>query len=182
MKCEGEGCQNEATVSETLIRGGKRVERHLCEECARKQGIAVQSHAPINELLAKFVMQQAAAQEAKQQQQEKALACPRCGTTWAKFRQGGLLGCAGCYEVFEDVLAPLIDRAQSIPDEERSRHVGKTPRRAGKDPISIARSAASVRRELTEAVQSEQYERAATLRDELRRLGPGPGGAQEPSP
>lgn len=172
MKCDTEGCGNEATVSETLIRGGKRVERHLCEECARKQGIVVQSHAPINELLAKFVMQQAVAQEAGQRQQERAMACTNCGTTWAKFRQGGLLGCARCYEAFEEALAPLIDRAQSIPDEPRSRHVGKSPRRAGRDPIARARSVAVVRRELDDAVHAEQYERAARLRDELRRLAP----------
>ena len=53
-------------------------------------------------------------------------ACGACGTTFAKFRQTGLLGCAQCYFAFEDRLAPLIERAH----EGASQHVGKTPRRA----------------------------------------------------
>lgn len=176
MKCDADGCQNDATVSETVIRAGQRVERHLCDECARKQGIAVQSHPPISEMLTKFVMQQVAAQEVKQERQEKALACPACATTWAKFRQGGLLGCPSCYEAFDSVLSPLIERAQ----EGNQRHTGKAPRRGATDPVSRARSAAAVRRELADAVQTEQYERAARLRDELRSLGADDSGPEEP--
>lgn len=177
MKCDSEGCTNEATVFETVIKSGKRVEKRLCDDCARKQGVAIQSHAPISELLTKFVMQQAAG--AKAGEQEQAAPCPRCAMTWARFRQHGLLGCPSCYDSFEEALTPLIERAQ----EGGLRHTGKAPRRS-EETLAAQRRLASLRRELDEAVVAEQFERAARLRDQLRQLGerpaPTPGPAKDP--
>lgn len=175
MNCDTEGCPNEATVSETVIRGGKRVEKHLCEQCARKQGLVVQQHVPISELLSKFVVQQSggAAKSA-----EKSAHCPSCSMTWAQFRQNGVLGCAECYRAFESDLSPLIERAH----EGGTHHVGKAPRRAGGAAAAqvVQTRLAAIRRELEQAVATEQYERAARLRDELRKIGdPRRGGAEE---
>lgn len=168
MRCDTEGCPNEATVFETLIRDHKRVEKHLCEECARKEGLVVQQHVPISDLLSKFVAPQpgGVAKPA-----EKSAECPGCSITWAKFRQSGLLGCPECYRAFEKELSPLIERAH----EGATHHAGKTPRRAGaSEAAAVAMTRlATIRRQLDEAVASEQYERAARLRDELRRVGAG---------
>lgn len=182
MKCDVEGCTNEATVHEVTIKGGKKVERHLCDACARTQGVVVQmSSPPISELLTKFLGTTGA--PAQEPSGERA-ACASCGMTWAKFRQGGLLGCAACYDRFEKDLSPLIERAH----ESGAQHVGKTPRAAGAEAGARVRIA-DLRRRLSEAVQQERYEEAASLRDALReandalataREGAAAGAAEDP--
>ncbi len=161
MLCDTDGCGAEATVHETLIRNGKKVERHLCEKCARKQGIVFQTPVPINELLSKIVMSQGLREPSA-----KPGTCPGCAMTWAKFRQQGLLGCAECYRTFEKELLPLVSRAH----EGGEQHVGKTPRRAGSRSEILQGRLAALRQQLQEAVAAEQYERAAALRDQLREI------------
>lgn len=174
MNCNVEGCTNEATVHEVTIKGGKKVEKHLCDECARTQGVVVQmSSPPISELLTKFLG--TGATPAQETATERAV-CGSCGMTWAKFRQGGLMGCAACYDRFERELAPLIERAH----EGGVQHVGKTPRAAGAEAGARVRIA-DLRRRLGEAVQQERYEEAASLRDELRAASESLSSPTEPS-
>ena len=160
MKCEAQGCQNEATVHEVVIKAGQKVERHLCEQHAQTEGVVASSHAPINELLTKFVMSQAGAQPP-----EAPPACPTCGSTWANFREKGLLGCPDCYDTFEEQLTPLLSRAH----EGGVHHTGKHPTRAGMS-AGLHRELSALRRELDEAIKAEEYERAASIRDRIRTL------------
>lgn len=160
MKCEAPGCQNEATVHEVVIKAGQKVERHLCEQHAQTEGVVAASHAPINELLTKFVMSQAGAQPP-----EAPPACPTCGATWANFRERGLLGCPECYDTFEEQLTPLLSRAH----EGGVHHTGKHPSRAGMS-AGLHRELSALRRELDEAIKAEEYERAASIRDCIRTL------------
>ncbi len=158
MKCDN--CDNEATVHEVTVRKGKKIEKHLCEQCAAGEGLSVQASLPINTLLSKFMMSTQLEEES-----ETVDHCPECGMTFAEFRQSGLLGCAACYDSFEDQLTSLIERAQ----EGRSRHVGRTPA-SGPKCLDRENIIASLRQELDEAVASERYERAAQIRDELRTI------------
>src|SRR5690348_16570521 len=94
MKCDN--CNKTATVHLTEIKGGKKIEKHLCEQCAaQNEGLPVKSHMPINELLTNFVMAHSGPHK------EAGTGCENCGITWAEFRQNGLLGCAHDYQVFE---------------------------------------------------------------------------------
>jgi protein arginine kinase activator len=124
VKCDR--CENEATVHEVRIENGKRREKHLCEQCAKSEGVAPQVPAPITALLQQFVTQTnpGAAGGETPGPAAKTAPCPACGTTYGQFRQTGLLGCPKCYEVFEAQLSPLIARAH----EGGTRHVGKTPK------------------------------------------------------
>src|SRR5690606_37606014 len=127
MKCDQ--CGQEATVHELRVVNGKKVERHLCEACARKQGIAVQPALSVPELLEKYIQQAAAASPPVKPAHPtatpaRANVCPRCGTTYMEFRQTGLLGCADCYRAFEAQLGPLLERAH----EGGGYHVGKVPK------------------------------------------------------
>jgi len=161
MKCDN--CkQNQATVHLTEIRNGKKLEKHLCEQCAAQQeGIPVKSHTPINELLTNFVLAHSG-----QMAKEQAAACENCGVTWAEFRQTGLLGCEQDYTVFEKDLMPLIQRAH----DNANHHTGKVPTRRGGTGVPAKRQVdlARLRKELARAVELEDYERAAKLRDQIR--------------
>lgn len=158
MKRKCDHCENEATVHEVMIRSGQKVEKHLCESCAREEGIAAQSQAPIADLITKFVISQAVGEKA----QSKTGVCPSCGMSFNDFRQHGLLGCPECYTAFEKSLGPMIERAH----EGATHHIGKSPKRAG-GCADRQQRIVLLRKQLNEAIIAEQYERAASLRDQL---------------
>jgi protein arginine kinase activator len=210
VKCDR--CENEATVHEVRIEAGKRREKHLCEQCARAEGVAApQTPAPITTLLSNFMLQQneaAAVPTPPTPSQAAALStpCAGCGTTYGQFRQNGLLGCPTCYSQFENQLVPLLARAH----EGGTSHIGKVPRRlvasgsvpaatspappppaervtAPKvDPQAVARALvqriAMLKKRLAEAIADEEYEKAAKLRDELVRLEGTPQTGMLPTP
>src|SRR5438045_3314795 len=160
MKCDN--CNNPATVHLTEIKHGKKIEKHLCEQCAaQNEGLPVKSHTPINELLTNFVLAHSGLQK------ETGLACEQCGMTWSEFRQGGLLGCEHDYQLFEKDLTPLLERAH----ENGTHHAGKVPTRRGGSGVPARRGVdvTRLRKELGRAVESEDYERAAKLRDQIRQ-------------
>jgi protein arginine kinase activator len=160
MKCDN--CNKTATVHLTEIKHGKKIEKHLCEQCAaQNEGLPVKSHTPINELLTNFVMAHSGLTK------EVGQACDNCGITWAEFRQGGLFGCANDYQVFEKDLTPLLQRAH----EGATHHVGKVPTRRGGSGVPMKRQIdlTKLRKDLAKAVEAEDYERAAKLRDQIRQ-------------
>jgi protein arginine kinase activator len=161
MKCDN--CNKSATVHLTEIKGGKKLEKHLCEACAAAaEGMPVKSHMPINELLSNFVMTHSGLQS-----KEQTLTCEHCGMTWAEFRQNGLLGCPNDYVAFERELTPLLQRAH----DGATHHVGKQPARRGGSGVPMRKhvDVARLRKELQKAVEAEDYERAARLRDQIKQ-------------
>jgi protein arginine kinase activator len=90
-------------------------------------------------------------------------ACPICGITFYEFRSQGRLGCPHDYTAFAAQLEPLILNVHG-----ESEHCGKRPQRA---PAGSEKRTQVIRlrREMKEAVENENYERASQLRDEIRR-------------
>ena len=162
MKCDR--CDNEATVHEVTIHKGQKVEKHLCEQCAQEDGIAVQSQSIPSSLLQQFTV--GLGQQAPSKPSTRTPACGTCGMTYAEFRQHGLLGCPDCYHAFEKQLTPLLERAQ----EGGADHIGKTPNRSV-GALQRERKLTVLRKQLADALAAEHYERAAELRDELRDAG-----------
>ena len=161
LKCDN--CNKPATVHLTEIRNGKKIEKHLCEQCAaQSEGLPVKSHTPINELLTNFVMAHSGLQKGQQE-----ATCEGCGITWHEFRQGGLFGCSNDYTIFEKDLTPLLQRAH----EGATHHVGKVPARRGGTGVPMKRQidVSKLRKELAKAVEAEDYERAAKLRDQIKQ-------------
>lgn len=158
MKRKCDRCENEATVHEVVIRNGEKAEKHLCESCAREEGVAGAAHAPISDLITKFVISQAKGEKAP----VKVGVCGSCGMTFADFKQHGVLGCPECYAAFEAQLGSMIERAH----EGATHHIGKSPKRMGGSAGRHERITA-LRKQLNEAITAEQYERAAALRDQL---------------
>ncbi|MFH1417027.1 MAG: UvrB/UvrC motif-containing protein [Planctomycetota bacterium] len=140
---------------------GEMREKHLCEQCARKEGFATKSpkHVPVNELLSGFISDKVGIQQLAE------LKCSHCGLTFVEFRNSGQLGCPGDYDAFEKALVPLIERAH----ENASHHIGKVPSRLA-IPRATEGDLIKLRRELTKAVDDENYEQAAILRDQIEVL------------
>jgi protein arginine kinase activator len=158
MKCDR--CNKPATIHLTEVSAGKRVEKHLCEQCAAETEEPVKPHTPINELLTNFVLAHSGISK------EAAQGCPQCSMSWTEFRQTGLFGCEHDYPFFDKELSPLLQKAH----EGATHHVGKVPTRRGGSNVPVKRQVdlARLRKELARAVEAEDYERAAKLRDQIR--------------
>ena len=162
MKRKCDKCNRPATHHSVEIIKGKKIEKHLCDEHAAEEGLAIKAvHTPINELLTNFVKQQSG----QPAQRKQDLACNECGLTFSAFREHSLLGCPHCYGAFEQQLGPLLERAH----EGGTHHIGKVPRRAGAGEHRQQRILA-LRKRLDDAVGREDYETAARIRDDIRVL------------
>ena len=155
--------KNDATIHLTEIIDGTRSEMHICEQCAIEQDIAVKSHIPINELLSNLLAVQPSDDELAGLA-ERELVCPNCGFTLAQFRKEGVLGCPRDYEIFEQTLLSLIEKAH----DGKTAHCGKVPLKTPGDTKKQMKLL-SLRQQLDAAVQSEDYELAAKLRDKIKQ-------------
>jgi protein arginine kinase activator len=145
-----------ATVHVTEIIKNQKTEKHLCEDCAKEEGVAIKAQINLQDVLQGMLQaHQTAAEDAK-------LACPDCGLTYAEFRNQGRLGCPHDYEVFAAPLQEVLEKVHGA-----TQHVGKLPHRAGADSFA-QRELMQLRRQLQEAIESEHYEEAARLRDLIR--------------
>jgi protein arginine kinase activator len=162
MQCQI--CQkHNATIHLTEINDGVRSEMHICEQCAAEQDIAVKSHIPINELLSGLLAVQPSDDELSGSSEQK-LECPNCGYTLTQLRKEGVLGCPHDYEAFEKLLLPLIEKAHNGKTNHCGKIPSKTPQKTRKEAELI-----KLRQQLHDAVQSEDYERAAELRDKINK-------------
>ncbi len=150
--------KNMATVHLTEILKGKKREIHLCEDCAAKKGVAFKSGFSIQDLLSGLAGSAAAQEMAKMQQ----IKCPICGLSYLDFRQHGRLGCATDYTVFKEGLIPLLEKIHGGTE-----HLGKIPSKSG-EVREKSRELLELRQALRIAVEKEDYEQAAKLRDRIR--------------
>jgi len=151
--------EKEATVHLTQIVGDKMQKVDLCKHCAEKKGV----NDPTGFSLADLLLGLGASQEMEQASGGADLKCPHCGFTQADFKKTGRLGCAGCYEVFSEGLESLLKSMHK-----GTRHVGKAP--AARQKSRVARQKLeALQQQLAKAIESEDFERAAELRDELKR-------------
>ena len=156
MLCEQCG-KHPATIHFTQVINGEKTEMALCAECARERGSISMGEAA--SLLAGLL--EGGAERA---QAESGARCSRCGRSYAQFRKTGLLGCAQCYQDFRTQLSPMLKRIHG-----RLQHEGHIPASAG-EGLRLRREIEGKRREMQTAIEQEAFERAASLRDELRTL------------
>ncbi|MBT9155309.1 MAG: Protein-arginine kinase activator protein [Firmicutes bacterium] len=171
MLCE-QCRERRATVHVKQVVNRDATEKHLCEECARQSGemdfLNLTGGVNISSLLAGFMNLEQAAAPSKQ----KGESCQACGADYRRFAEGGRLGCAGCYQTFAKHLGPLLKRIHGT-----LLHNGKVPRLRAQE-VTRKRQLIQLRQELKDAVGQEQYERAAELRDRIRRLETEEGGGE----
>jgi protein arginine kinase activator len=159
MICEV--CQSEnATVHLTQIISGKMQKIDLCEKCAKEKGVA----DPAGFSLADMLLGLGAADEMKSAAGAEELVCPQCGFTQPDFKKTGRLGCPQCYTTFADGLGVILKDMHK-----GTHHKGKIPSRAARAEAFQSRLK-TLHTELQAAVLSENYEAAASLRDQISSL------------
>jgi len=152
--------KKEATVHLTEIVNDQVTKLNLCEDCAKEKGAEMEEHFGLSELLAGLTDMGTAVEP----ETAIAIKCPNCGMTYQNFRKLGRLGCSVCYEAFKKELAPLLKRIHGS-----DRHVGKVPLKGGKT-IKDTRTLQDLKMQLEKAIQTEEFEQAAKLRDKIRDL------------
>lgn len=155
--------EREAVIHLTQIVNEQVTTLHLCERCAAEKGVESPggvAKTPLGSFLAamgKNLPETAQVARAGE-------ACPRCGASLQDFRESGRLGCPECYRVFETPLRDLLRRLHGS-----THHVGE--RYAERDGVADGRqTTAELREQLRLAVETENFELAAELRDRLRVL------------
>jgi protein arginine kinase activator len=166
MKCQF--CSNPATVHLTKLVKKQKLEIHLCETCAEKH------QSPPSDLSLSSILESLIGQHVSPVAEELSrLICPTCGIKYMEFRADGRLGCPADYEVFRSGLVPILQRIHRA-----TRHAGKVPRRratelpqgdAADRTGGMASQMLDLRQQLRRAVESEDYERAAAVRDLIRQ-------------
>ena len=152
-----------ATVHLTQIVGEKMQKLDLCEDCAKTKGINDSSGFA----LADIMLGLGAAQEVEQAVGAD-LKCPRCGFSQADFKKSGRLGCSECYKTFSEGLSGLLKTMHK-----GTRHTGKAP-----EALRVSRENSdrlkTLQKRLNKAIESENFEEAALLRDELKKINERP--------
>lgn len=156
-------CQkNEAKVHLTQIVDDKMQKVDLCEECSKAKGVT----DPAGFELADLLLGLAAAPDTEPRPAPKPgeLVCPGCGLSQADFKKSGRFGCPRCYGAFAEGLPAMLKTMHR-----GLRHTGKVPRaaRPRRDPAELLRQ---LTKRLEKAVQAEDFEQAAQLRDQIRAL------------
>jgi protein arginine kinase activator len=175
MQCEN--CrEREAVIHLTQIVNNSVTTMHLCEPCAAEKGVETGS------AVAKFPLGDFLASLGKGGGSEPAgeagldVPCPSCGATLRDFRTSGRLGCADCYAAFEPHLRDLLRRLHGS-----TRHEGEAYRagqaapagRAQPVPAGVTaqgRALDDLKESLRRAIEAENFELAAELRDRIRTL------------
>jgi protein arginine kinase activator len=151
---------------------GEYAEYRLCSECARELGYGgmFPDFGDFGGMLSSFL---GAALPAR----SGAARCSICGSTMNDIKKSGKVGCANCYELFFNELTPTIRGIHG-----NTEHIGKHPvieYTAEEDPQDAPQDTAkanetdrlaTLKAELKQAIEDEKFERAAELRDEIKKL------------
>ena len=186
-----------ATVFISTIVNGQNSQMYLCTDCAKEFHDSMNPDMkipfPINDILSnmsfdentvndlieglkemeisgelKGMLEQEHVVEGQQEEgnnDKKAdITCSVCNTSFEDYKKTGKLGCSRCYSTFEKQLKPIIEGIYGY-----SEHIGKFPKNEFKD-VQAIRAVEHLKQQLNIAIQEEEYEQAAKLRDEILEL------------
>lgn len=148
--------KNEATTHIRRIINGRAAEYHFCPDCAISLGFSAPNGtigSLFDSLFSDLNLNRLS---------NHILRCETCGCTFDDIVKTGNVGCSDCYELFYDKLLPLVQRLHGA-----TVHHGKKPKQRNEE---IPDKLSLLREKLEKAVQDQNYELAAILRDEIAHL------------
>lgn len=182
MLCEK--CKiREANIQVVEVVGGVKTEHFFCAQCASEMDLTVSApgfgkEMPLAKLLSNLLSQ---TMQSEKKDECANVVCPTCGTTYEQFIKDSKFGCADCYKVFDLLIGDNIKQLQGS-----GQHHGKHPKYISGDipqtvkediEVSMNESApvneyfdklVELRTALHKAVEEEDFESAARLRDEIK--------------
>ncbi|NIM98844.1 MAG: hypothetical protein GTO24_12430 [candidate division Zixibacteria bacterium] len=155
--------KKEATVHLTEVISDKKVVLNLCQECANKRGF----RNPLEGVpfpLAEFLSSMLSQVQMKKPTREAKVSCSACGMSFSDFAKMGRLGCGNCYVAFRSQLNDLLRKVHG-----NTQHRGKFPRTTG-EVMRPLWEESKLQAELKKAIEREDFEKAAQIRDRIRAL------------
>lgn len=155
----------DAVIHFTQIENNEMSTAHLCEKCAAAKGVEGSedmANLPLSGFLAQLGDEPSSHQTA-----ESFGSCSFCGLTFSDFREAGRLGCPHCYTTFEGYLRSLLRRVHGS-----TQHVGKVYLPPDPTASDVEKRLEILRHKLQRAVDTEDFERAAEIRDRIRAMEP----------
>ena len=160
MKCK----KNFATVKLTRIEKGRVEELNLCQSCAAEispyQKKLAGAQANLDSILAGLL----ASEKEKKRITDVDITCRGCGLPFASYRESLFLGCAQCYDSFGEHLLGDLRKFHGSTS-----HQGKVPKLM-QSKIAMRQDIQQVRRQMEAAIEQENFELAAQLRDKIKSL------------
>ncbi|MVX66978.1 excinuclease ABC subunit B [Clostridium chromiireducens] len=170
MLCEKCG-KNEAKVNLITVMNGQKHEVWLCENCVKDianipflNSMAQNINFPLQGMLTEMLSNTESNKSSIDNNKIKEIVCSSCGLTYNEFKRSGKLGCSDCYKDFKVVLEPRIKSLQA-----GVKHVGKIPKVKGRELVQ-KRRLKDLKEEMQKLIIDEEYERAAIVRDEIKKL------------
>jgi protein arginine kinase activator len=168
MLCEK--CKkNEAKVNLITVVNGQKHEIWLCESCVKDisnipffSSIGQNGALPFQGMLTE-ILSNVGSKANVDNNDVNEIVCSNCGLTYDEFKKTGRLGCSDCYVAFKVVLEPRIKSLQA-----GVKHIGKIPRMKGQE-IVRRRKLKDLKAEMQKLIVTEDYERAAIVRDEIKK-------------
>ena len=170
MKCSKCNINNANVYIEQQI-GTQMKKMHLCNECAFASdmnfGLSFMSGMPINVQGLDQSFKHAhnfwfAPDSGGYNQAKAVLTCTVCGYSFESFKKSSLLGCAVCYDEFRAELAPVLAKLQP-----GNHHIGKVPK-SSRESLQKDIELSELKAALKAAIDKEEYEQAAKIRDTIR--------------
>jgi len=154
-----------AVVRIRQIIGSESREIRICESCARKKGIIEDRDTPEEGVawLLKGLFERLPGVKTA-----GVKTCPACGSRFREIRADRRAGCANCYSVFGREMVKLLKTGGG------KKHRGKLPRRV-QSLTAFMIDRENLKARLAAAVQREDYELAARLRDKILLIDEAPG-------
>ncbi len=162
MLCQDCG-KKEVTVHLTEVINNQKVVLNLCRDCAEKRGF----HNPLEGVpfpLAEFLASMLSQTQIPKPDKQAQMVCSACRMSFSDFVQSGRLGCGNCYVIFRSQLDDLLRKVHGS-----TQHRGKFPHMAA-DVMKPLREERNLQDELKKAIQDEDFEKAAKIRDKLKIL------------
>lgn len=169
--------KNPASVHVNTVHNGIHTEKNLCSDCAMQYGLMSFMPFSFGDLVPHAVLSE-----------QDQIRCEHCGMTLSEFKRGGVVGCQDCYRYLRVGTEPILRRVQKGLLHTGRRPVGhdagKLPMQSAAPKAEVAQNphdsaVAELQRKMEAAVKEENFELAASLRDELRSLQAQPAGGDE---
>lgn len=166
-KCQ----QREAKIYCTEIVNGLKKEQYLCEQCAAEYasfqmgGEETKKEMPSGSLFSGLLEKEYKNQEEKMDEMPT---CSNCGMSYSEFLKTGKFGCAQCYSEFGKVFDKSLKQIQG-----NDTHHGKIPNgfvSPAQKAIDDISEIDKLTLKLQYAIEKEQYEEAAKLRDMIHKM------------
>lgn len=159
MLCDKCG-KNVATTHIRSVVNGKKTEKHLCAECAAKEGIGGLGNMGLDSMLASMFGDALSPGLSGAQSR-----CKCCGSTFADIAKNGKAGCPECYKTFYNEFLPYLKRVHGSVN-----HIGKTPAYTAVEEHPAADTLSELKAELKRLVSEEKFEQAAEVRDKIKEM------------